>query len=380
MSPAGNAGDGLGHSLPAADARNGRPRPGGGVEWAPDDSRADRVTLAEVARRAKVSTTTVSRVLNQSALVNPATRKAVERVIRELNFHPNLHARVLAAGKSRNLGLVVSNLENPFFLDIFRAMENEAQQHAYEVTVHNTGYNRNRLMAAVQQILQNRAAGVAMIVSEMEPALLNDLAASRIPTVIYDVGQPGPNITSIKVNYERGIRKAVEYLYALGHRRMAFVGHHPGLKPLQGRREAFLATMKEYAGRLQFALAMETDGPAGGQRAARVVLANRPRPTAILCANDFMALGVLGELREQGLAVPGDISVVGYDNIGLAQFTAPPLTTLDIPREAIGRMAFQALTADKAGGKAPAELPQEWRVDPELVVRASTAPPGREHG
>lgn len=333
------------------------------------------MTLAEVARRAKVSTTTVSRVLNQSALVNPATRKAVERAIRELNFHPNLHARVLAAGKSRSLGLVVSNLENPFFLDIFRAMEQEAQQHAYDVTVHHTGYNRNRLMAAVQQILQNRAAGVAMIVSEMEPALLNDLAASRIPTVIYDVGQPGPNITSIKVNYERGIRKAVEYLYALGHRRMAFVGHHPGLKPLQGRREAFLATMKEYAGRLQFALAMETDGPAGGQRAARAVLANRPRPTAILCANDFMALGVLGELREQGLAVPGDISVVGYDNIGLAQFAAPPLTTLDIPREAIGRMAFHALTADKSGSKAPSELPQEWRVDPELVVRASTAPP-----
>lgn len=348
--------------------------PESGVEWAPDERKtANSVTLAEVARRAKVSTTTVSRVLNQSALVNPATRKVVERAIRELNFHPNMHARVLAAGKSRSLGLVVSNLENPFFLDIFRAMENEAQQHDYDVTVHNTGYNRMRLMAAVHQILQNRAAGVAIIVSEMDPALLDDLAASQMPTVIYDVGQPGPRITSIKVNYERGVRKAVEYLYALGHRRMAFVGHHPGLKPLQGRREAFLATMKEYDGRLQFAVAMETDGPAGGQRAARMVLAGRPRPTAILCANDFMALGVLGELREQGLAVPGDLSVVGYDNIGLAQFAAPPLTTLDIPREAIGRMAFHALVGDKGAGRA--ELPQEWRVEPELVVRASTAPP-----
>ena len=333
------------------------------------------MTLAEVARRAKVSTTTVSRVLNQSALVNPATRKAVERAIRELNFHPNLHARVLAAGKSRTVGLVVSNLENPFFLDIFRAMESEAHEHGYDVTVQNTGYDRARLLAAVHQLLQFRAAGAAIIVSEMDPALQAELAASRMPTVIYDVGQPGPHVTSIKVNYERGIRKAVEYLYALGHRRMAFVGHHPGLKPLQGRREAFLATMKEYDGRIHYALAMEADDPPGGKRAARSVLASRPQPTAILCANDFMALGVLGELREQGLKVPEEISVVGYDNIGLAQFAAPPLTTLDIPREGIGRMAFRALTADRNPGKAAAAPPREWLVEPELVVRASTAPP-----
>ncbi|MGH9535701.1 MAG: LacI family DNA-binding transcriptional regulator [Terriglobales bacterium] len=333
------------------------------------------MTLAEVARRAKVSTTTVSRVLNQSALVNAATRKAVERAIRELNFHPNLHARVLAAGKSRSLGLVVSNLENPFFLDIFRAMEEEAHQHGYEVTVQNTGYDRARLVAAVHQVLQFRAAGVAIIVSEMEPGLQAELAASRMPVVIYDVGEPGPHVTSIKVNYERGIRKAVDYLYALGHRRMAFVGHHPGLKPLQGRREAFLATMEEFGGRIHFALAMESDDPAGGQRAARVVLAARPRPSAILCANDFMAMGVLGELREQRLQVPAEISVVGYDNIGLAQFAAPPLTTLDIPRETIGRMAFHALTVEGGGAEGAVAPPRDLRLEPELVVRASTAPP-----
>ena len=247
------------------------------------------VTLAEVARRAKVSAATVSRVLNQPSSVKPATRRIVERTIRELNFHPNLHARMLAAGKSRTLGLIVSNLENPFFLDIFHAMEDEAHCHDFDLMVQNTDYDRGRLVAAVHQLFQYRVAGFAIIVSEMDPALLAELSASGVPAVIYDVGQPAERITSIKVNYQLGVRKAVEHLYALGHRDMAFIGHHPGLKPLQGRREAFVRIMQDYHGSIRYATANGLDSPAGGQRAVREILASGAHPTAILCANDFMA-------------------------------------------------------------------------------------------
>ncbi len=330
-------------------------------------------TLTEVARRARVSAATVSRVLNQPRTVKPATRQVVEQAIQELKFHPNLHARMLAAGTSQTLGLIVSNLENPFFLDIFRAMEDEAHRHDFELMVQNTDYDRVRLVAAVHQLLQYRVAGVAIIVSEMEPALLAELTDSRIPAAIYDVGQPGEHITSIKVNYQLGVRKAVEYLFELGHRDMAFVGHHPGLKPLQGRREAFLEIMQNYRGRIRYATATGPDSPAGGQQAVREILTGGFRPTAILCANDFMALGALTELRGLGLEVPAQVSLVGFDNIKLAQHTWPPLASLDIPREAIGRVALQAILP-RGQGK---HTGREWLLEPKLIVRESiAAPPG----
>ena len=325
--------------------------------------------LEEVAKRARVSIATVSRVVNNVGPVKNSTRLRVEKAIRELKYHPNIHARTLAGGKSKTLGMIVSNLENPFFLDIFRALESDAHRHGYEVLVANTDYKARQLVACVHLMMGRRLAGLAVVVSEMEPTLIQELTESNLPIIFYDVGTPARNITNIKVKYEKGIQKVVEYLHALGHRRMAFVGHHVGLDPLMDRKKSFLETMKGYSGEVEYTTAADRDGPVGGQQATRQLLATGFKPTAIICVNDFMALGVMKELREQGFSIPGEVSVTGYDNISLSEFAHPPLTTVNIPREKIGHLAFAVLVPELGDGHARGS---EILVEPELVIREST--------
>jgi LacI family transcriptional regulator len=330
--------------------------------------------LEDVAKRARVSIATVSRVLNNAGPVKNTTRARVLKAVQELKYHPNIHARTLAGGRSRTLGMIVSNLENPFFLDIFRALESDAHSHGYEVVVANTDYIPRRLVSSVHLMMGRRVAGLAVIVSEMEPSLMQELAESNLPIVFYDVGTPARNISNIKVNYQKGIQRAAEYLYSLGHRRMAFVGHHTSLEPLLDRKESFIETMKRYAGQVEFANVADRDGPAGGKQATRALLASGFKPTAIICVNDYMALGVLMALREEGLEIPRDVSVTGYDNISLSEYAYPPLTTVNIPREKIGHLSFEALVPQHEEAES---YGRELLIDPELVIRESTGPPLR---
>ena len=328
--------------------------------------------LEDVAKRAKVSIATVSRVVNSVGPVKNSTRARVLKAITELKYHPNIHARSLAGGKSRTLGMIVSNLENPFFLDIFRALESDAHRRGYEVLVANTDYRARQLVSSVHLMMGRRLAGLAVIVSEMEPSLIQELTESNLPIVFYDVGTPARNISNIKVRYEKGMQRVVEYLYSVGHRRMAFVGHHTSLEPLLDRKKSFLDTMKRYAGEVEHATVADHDGPVGGQQATRQLLASGFKPTAIICVNDFMALGVVRELREHGLEVPRDVSVTGYDNISLSEYAFPPLTTVNIPREMIGHLAFSALVPEHEDAQVRG---REFLIDPELVIRESTGPP-----
>lgn len=328
--------------------------------------------LEDVAKRAKVSIATVSRVVNSVGPVKNSTRARVLKAIQELKYHPNIHARSLAGGKSRTLGMIVSNLENPFFLDIFRALESDAHRRGYEVLVANTDYRARQLVSSVHLMMGRRLAGLAVIVSEMEPSLIQELTETNLPIVFYDVGTPARNISNIKVRYEKGMQRVVEYLYSVGHRRMAFVGHHISLEPLLDRKKSFLDTMKRYAGEVEHATVADRDGPVGGQQATRQLLASGFKPTAIICVNDFMALGVVRELREHGLEVPRDVSVTGYDNISLSEYAFPPLTTVNIPREMIGHLAFSALVPEHEDAQVRG---REFLIDPELVIRESTGPP-----
>jgi LacI family transcriptional regulator len=328
------------------------------------------MTLAKVAKRAGVSTATVSRVLNNREVVRESTVKRVLSAVEALNYYPNLHARSLAGGRSNTIGLIVSNLSNPFFVDIFQAMDAAARTSGYDVLVEHTGYQVNQLRAGVRSLLGKRVVGLAIIVSEMEERLLAEIQASERPTVFYDVGMPGKNSTSIRARYELGTRRAVQYLYSLGHRRMAFVGHHSALSPLQVRRRAFLGALANYNGAVSWKIAQGPDSPSGGAQAVRELLLSGFKPTAIVCVNDYMAIGVLRELRAHGYSVPADISVTGFDNISLSEFTFPALTTLNIPREAIGQMAVRALLPDKVG----APIPPEVLLEPELVLRDSSGP------
>src|SRR6266699_3964954 len=198
------------------------------------------MNLEQVARRAKVSTATVSRVLNNASVVKSSTRARVVKAIEELKYHPNLHARSLAGGKSRTIGMIVSNMENPFFFDIYKTVERDAHAAGYEVVVANTDYRTEQLVNSIRLMIGRRVAGLAAIVSEMEPALIDELNESRIPVVFYDVGTPRKNIANIRVNYRRGIDKVIDYLHSLGHRRLGFVGHHAILGPINERMKAVM--------------------------------------------------------------------------------------------------------------------------------------------
>jgi LacI family transcriptional regulator len=328
------------------------------------------MTLQEVARRARVSTATVSRVLNQGASVKSTTRARVLKVIQELKYSPNLHAQSLAGGRSRSIGVIVSNIENPFFLDIYKTVEAGAHAAGYEVIMANTDYSSERLVTSIRLMLGRRLAGVAAIVSEMDAALIQELSSQRIPVVFYDVGTPRRNITNIRVDYRGGMAKLTSYLYSLGHRRVGYVGHHAALGPIKERVQSLRDASGTYPG-LEVDTATDADTLEGGRQAARVLLSRSPRPTALICVNDVMAVGALRELRTRGLRVPEDVSVTGFDNVTLSQFAVPALTTVHIPREQIGRTICACLMRDDVARE------QEFVVEPELVVRDSTGPAPR---
>jgi DNA-binding LacI/PurR family transcriptional regulator len=329
------------------------------------------MNLEQVARRAKVSTATVSRVLNNASVVKSSTRARVEKAIEELKYHPNLHARSLAGGKSRTIGVIVSNLENPFFFDIYKTIEADLHGEGYEVVMANTDYRPEQLVTSIRLMIGRRVAGLAAIVSEMDPELIRELSESGMPVVFYDVGTPRRNITNIRVNYKRGIEKVVDYLHTLGHRRLGFVGHHAVLGPINERMKAVLDAVARIPA-LEVRTAADADTLEGGRQAARSLLASGFRPTAIICVNDITAVGALRELRECGIRVPQDMSVTGFDNVQLSEFCYPALTTVHIPRDRIGHIISDHLLA-KTGGQAAA-ADAEIIIDPEFVVRDSTGP------
>jgi DNA-binding LacI/PurR family transcriptional regulator len=327
------------------------------------------MSLEQVARRAKVSTATVSRVLNDTGAVKGTTRARVLKAIAALNYHPNLHARSLAEGKSRSIGMIVSNLENPFFLDIYKTVEADAHASGYEVIVANTDYRSEQLVSSIRLMIGRRVAGLAVVVSEMAPALIDELQRSRIPVVFYDVGAPRRNITNVRVNYRRGIEKVVDYLYSLGHRKLGFIGHHSMLGPLNERMRTVLDAVSRYPS-IEVRTAADSDTLEGGRRAAHALLATGFAPTALICVNDVTAVGALRELRERALRVPQDVSVTGFDNVNLSEFCSPALTTVHIPRERIGHLICDCLIPRDE----KRTLDQEIVIDPEFILRDSTGP------
>jgi DNA-binding LacI/PurR family transcriptional regulator len=329
--------------------------------------------IRDIARQAGVSTATVSHVINGSRFVSEPTKQKVLEVIERSGYTPNAHARNLASKRNRTFGLILSDLANPFFPELVKSIQERASELGYDITMADTNYDSQRTLASVQRMLAQRVGGVAVMTSEMDDSLTRRLAAREIAVVFLDVGKVGPYVSNIVVNYEKGIRAGVEHLLALGHRRIACISGPLRLKSAQRRHLAFTRTMRKYESSLRTRPSIyEGDfKAAGGQRAAAEILREKPRPTAIVAANDLMAMGALREMKKAGLHVPDDLSIVGFDDILFAELTDPPLTTVSLPREEIGRAAVEALlaTIEDAG-----RLGRTYKVAPRLVVRESTGP------
>ncbi|HTP85477.1 MAG TPA: LacI family DNA-binding transcriptional regulator [Bryobacteraceae bacterium] len=325
------------------------------------------MNLQDVARRAGVGAATVSRVLNGSPGVKNSTRARVLRAVEELKYKPNLHARTLAGGRSNVLGVVMANLYNPFFSDIYHVIETNALQHGFETLLANSSHDVKLLKASVHRLLGQQVAGLGVF-PEMEPSIQEELREAQIPVVLFDVGETAEGFTTIHFDYRKGMRMLVDLLYAMGHRRMAYIGAPLFLRPTEERRLEFVESTARLGVDATVVAPVE-DGFAGGRGATREVLRTGFAPTAILCVNDWVAVGAIRELRNQGLNVPGDVSVTGFDNITIAEFCCPSLTTIHIPRAEIGRMVVTGLVPGASGAPPP---PRHIFLDPELVVREST--------
>ena len=331
--------------------------------------------IREVAKRAKVSTATVSRTINKPGSVTPKTAERVWKVIHELRYFPNTHARSLVSGRSRILGMLVSDVTNPFFPELIQGFDDLAVEHGYELLINSTRYDPARMALAVKRMLERTVEGIAIMTSEMDALLTEQIALRNVPMVFLDVGQEGDGVSNIVVDYEQGISEAVAHLLELGHTKVAFISGRLTLKSAALRRSAFLHCLHA-SGIIEDQRQVVTGDHTidGGFRAMQELLACPERATAVLCSNDLTAMGALRAVRRAGLQVPKDISIVGFDDIHLAEFTEPPLTTVRLSRDELARKAFYALLHDIQGeGEAQEGVAEvDRRVETRLVVREST--------
>ena len=327
--------------------------------------------IREIARRAKVSTATVSRAINRVPTVDPQLAKRVWKVVDELGYYPNTQARALVSGRSRIFGLIVSEITNPFFPEIVQTFENLAVENNYEILVTSTVHDPKRMESSVRRMIERRVDGVAILTFGMEDTLIEHLRFRKVPLVFVDVGPDVPGIVNIRVNYQNGIRQAVQHLAALRHTRIAFVTGPLHLKSALARREAFKVSMIEIG--LSPELIVVGDHRMEGGMQALVELNNLSnRPTAVLCSNDMTAIGVMREAYDQNIKIPDDLSVVGFDDIRLAEFTIPPLTTVQMSQHELAKIAFQALL-NEVESESPSPQHNKYELVTSLVLRRSTA-------
>jgi len=331
------------------------------------------MNIHEIAKRAKVSTATVSRTINRVPTVKPQLAKRVWKAVEELGYFPSMQARALVSGRSRIFGLIVSDITNPFFPEIVHVFEETALQHHYEVLLTSTVHDTERMKIAVRRLLEHRVEGVAVVTFGMEESLLDDLKLRSVPLVFIDVGPQRPHVSNIRIDYLHGIRQAVQHFAALRHERIGFITGPLSLKSAVARRDAFLSAMNEIGMAVDPELLIEGNHTLeGGAQAFARMLTLSPRPTAVLCSNDMTAMGVMRKSFAEGIVIPRELSVIGFDNVHITQFMLPPLSTVEMSQAEIARLAFRALLED-VQRSTPNPKGSEYALQTNLVLRESTA-------
>jgi|ERR1700677_384269 LacI family transcriptional regulator len=333
----------------------------------------ENMDLREIARRAGVSIATVSRVINRTPTVNPRLARRVLKLVDEIGYFPNTQARALVSGRSKIFGLIVSEITNPFFPEIVAVFEKIAVEHGYEILLTSTVHDPKLMESSVRRMIERRVDGVAVMTFGMEELLLEDLKLRRVPLVFVDIGPPLPRISNIRIDYLHGIRQAIQHLAALRHQRIAFVTGPLSLKSAIARRDAFLQSMQEIGLAVDPQLVVAGDHTTeGGMDAAAKLLRVPAKPTAILCSNDMTAIGVMRKSYEDGVVIPRDLSLVGFDDVRLARFMLPPLTTVQMSQAELARLAFEALLAD-VDRQDPMSNGTEYALQTNFILRKSTA-------
>jgi DNA-binding LacI/PurR family transcriptional regulator len=327
--------------------------------------------MSEVATRAGVSKATVSRVLNRTHTIAPETERRVLEVVRQLKYHKNVHARRLATGRSDLFGLVISEIINPYFPEIIRGFQAEAWDRGFDVVLCNTEYNSQRSLSVIQKLIEGDVRGVAIMTSSLDKSGTSELTAAGIGVVFCNLGPAERLVGNISIDYQRGIAQAIEHVVQLGHRHAAVIAGPEDNRTAVIIKQALVAGLNERKLDL-YAVVNSNYRVDAGASAVRSLLATPELPTVIFCGSDLIAMGAMNALEEAGVRIPEDVSVIGIDDISFAFLARPPLTTIRVPRERLGRIAFQAL--DKIL-KLKRRKGADYYLETDLVVRQSTAPP-----
>jgi DNA-binding LacI/PurR family transcriptional regulator len=328
------------------------------------------LTIRDVAKAAGVSTATVSNVLNKTGKVGQSTHRLVLSAVKRLGYVPNAHARHLASHTGRTLGIIVSDIENPFFPEVIKGFETRARQLGYDAILSDTSYDPHRTREAAERMMEHQVRGVAIMTSEMSLKLIHELARRKIAVTFLDLAPVREYMSNLRIDYFSGVEQIVQYLYKHGHRRIAFVAGRHGLKSNVVRLQAYEKCMRALG--LEPGPVLPGDLRFEGGLAAGMAIANlSPRPTAVMTINDLTAVGVIKGLLKAGCRVPEDISITGFDKTRLAEYSNPSITTVDIHRETLGRMAADALH-ELSSSASPHG--REYQIGAELIIGDSSGP------
>ena len=336
-----------------------------------------RVTMEDVAAEAGVSRALVSLVMRDSPRVSKASRRVVLDAASRMGYRPNLMARNLAAHRTMTLGVSLNDLHNQWFAEIADGIHEEADSHGYRIILGNGRRSASHEDGVLESFLSFQVDGIIVAGCRL-PAKRIEQVGREVPLVSIGRTMRSDTVSTVSSDDRRGARIAVEHLALLGHRNIVHIdgGRGAGAAP---RRAGYIAAMKEFGlESYTRVLAADFTEPAGAAAVDRLLGAS-VLPTALFTANDLLAVGALDRLAQDGLTVPGDISIVGYDNTSLAALHHISLTTVNQPRVEMGRVAFKTLldrfasagagAATTAGGDATHHV-----MSPELIVRRTTRP------
>ena len=334
------------------------------------------VSIKDIARIAGVSHSTVSRALSHSPLVNVETAERIRQLADEMGYTPSAIGRSLVTRRTQTIGLVVTHLSDPFVAEVAQTVEETAQDRGYSVLVSTAG-DPTREVAAVRMLRERRVDGIVVMSSVVGRRYLSLLSELQAPIVLINNQHDGQYVYSVGMDDVGGAREAVAYLIRRGHRRIGYIAGPPDAVASDDRQAGWQAALAEAGLTADPALvATPAEGggrPLGGERATRDLLARPDPPTAIFCYNDRSALGALKTARSLGRRVPADVSIMGFDDIDLAAYLDPPLTTIAQPKAELGQRAVEmvlALLKTKGNGAA---VERALLLPGRLVERASVA-------
>jgi len=327
-------------------------------------------TIYDVAREAGVSIATVSKVINETGRISDKTRNKVLQIMRKLDYQPSVVASALTGKSTYTIGLLIPDLANPFFAEVARSVEDRGHELGFNLVMCSTDNNPQKEAQYISLLKQKRVDGIIVATGMSNDALLKDLVKQEMPLALIARDLPALAVDSVLVDDFIGGYQAASHLTGLGHRRIAIIAEDLSLMSSKERIRGYRHALEEANLPYDESLVLVSDFTVeGGKRCTKQLLDLPEPPTAIFACNDLLAIGAVQAAREQGLRIPDDLSVVGFDNTILATIIDPPLTTVAQPIRDMGRQVMDLLVQEVRGQKT---LKQRIVLLPQLVVRQST--------